>query len=163
LLKKFLSKNKFGDGGEGMSDAPIHGDADEETRQGVRWQFMWSIQALACSPDDQRSLFPDFVCKADELALDYDQSFGLARSWFGAEFTSEQLAALQAIDSRLDAMSRGGTEFDDTLWHEDALSCRSEWEDVRSLAKAALACFRWQQQKPPPGRSLYANGSHEPE
>lgn len=146
-----------------MSDALPRDESDDSARPGARTQFIWCIQALACGPADQLSLFPDFVCKADELALDFDHWFGVAQSWFGDEITDEQLAALKAIDSHLDAMSNGGAEFTEDLWYEGALSTRKEWEDVRSLAKSALACFGWPVQKPPYGRSLYANGTHGPE
>ncbi len=38
-------------------------DWEDDTRRGVRNQFRWSLQALACDADVQLTLFPDFVCK----------------------------------------------------------------------------------------------------
>lgn len=129
-----------------------------EGRSGVRDQFRWSLQALAMNAEVQQSLFPDFVCKADELALDYDHWSEVARSFFGAEFSGDQLAAIQAIDRHLDAMSRGGAVFDEQLWSEEALGTRPQWVELRSLAQLALSKFGWPADKPPCARSLYVPG-----
>jgi len=131
-------------------------DWEDDTRRGARNQFRWSLQALACEPDDQLALFPDFVCKPYELVSDYDHWSNVARSFFAGLFSDDQLTALQAIDVRIDTMSRGGTDFEETLWNEDAMATRSEWEELRSLSKSALASFDWPTEKPPWGRSLYA-------
>jgi hypothetical protein len=131
---------------------------EDDTRRGVRDQFRWSLQALACNSDDQLTLFPDFTCKPDELVSDYDNWSIGARSHFAGLFSDEQLAALRAIDSRIDAMSRGGIEFTEKLWYDDALGTRPEWEVLRSFSKLALKCFDWPLEKPPWGRSLYARG-----
>lgn len=137
-------------------------DWEDDTRRGVRDQFRWSLQALACDPDDQLTLFPDFVCRADELVLDYGHWSEVARSRFAGEFSADQLATLKAIDDRIDAMSYGGAEFEEELWYEEALGTRPKWEELRSLAKAALACFGWPAEKPPWGRSFYASGGPGP-
>ncbi len=55
-------------------------------------------------------------------------------------------------------MSRGGADFEETLWYVDALRTRPEWAELRELSKSALACFGWPTEKPPWGRSLYAPG-----
>ena len=133
-------------------------DWEDDTRRGVRDQFRWSLQALACDADDQLTLFPDFVCTTCELVSDYANWSSAARSYFAGLFSEDQLSALQAIDSRLDAISLGGAEFKETLWCKEALATRPEWEDLRSLSKSALACFSWPAEKPPWGRSLYARG-----
>ena len=129
---------------------------EDDDRRGVRDQFRWSLQALACAPDAQLSLFPDFVCKADELALEYGHWSEVARSFFAGEFDEAQLAALRAIDFRSDAMGNGGAEFEEDLWSEDALRASPLWEDLRTLAKLALAKLGWPAETPPCGRSLYA-------
>jgi hypothetical protein len=133
-------------------------DWEDDTRRGVRNQFRWSLQALACDADDQRSLFPNSVDTLYELVSDYDHWSKTAQSYFAGLFSKDQLAALRAIDSRIDAMSRGGREYDKSLWYDDALNSRREWEELRSLSKSALACFDWPLEKPPWGRSLYARG-----
>jgi hypothetical protein len=95
-------------------------DWENDTRRGVREQFRWSLQALACDPDDQLTLFPDFVCKADELVLDYGHWSEVALSRFAGEFSADQLATLKVIDDRIDAMSYGGAQFEEELWYEEA-------------------------------------------
>jgi hypothetical protein len=130
----------------------------DEDRTVVRNQFQWSIQALAMDAEVQRSLFPTFVCKADELALDYSDWSRVARSLFASEWSGDQLKALGAIDIRLDAMSRGGSEFDEELWSEDALTSRPQWDELRSLARAALVQLGWSVEAPPFGRSAYVPG-----
>ena len=131
----------------------------EVDREGIRNQFRWSLQALAVSAEAQRSLFPDFVSKTDELVLDFDHWFWAARSILDEKFSDEQCEALQAIDRRLGAMSREGVEFDEELWWEESLGDRPEWEDVRAMAKLALARLGWTAEKPPSGRAFYSNGS----
>lgn len=133
-------------------------DWEDDTRRGARNQFRWSLQALACEPEDQLTLFPNFVCKPDELVADFAHWSKVARSFFAGLFSDDQLIALQAIDRHISAMSRGGTDFEETLWHEDALGSRPEWRALRELSKSALACFDWPMEKPPWGRSLYARG-----
>ncbi len=39
---------------------------------GMMTRLQHSLQALAVPADVQLGLFPDFVCKVDELALDFD-------------------------------------------------------------------------------------------
>ncbi len=114
------------------------GQTDEDHAD-ARDQSRWSLQALAMDTDVQRSLFPDFVCKADELALDYGHWFEVARSRFASDFTNGQLHALHVINLRLEAMSRLGPEFDAGLWTEAALGSRLEWAELRSLSRCASA------------------------
>ena len=135
---------------------------DEANRDGVRDQFLWSLQALACDADAQLSLFPDFVCKADELAHDYGHWSEFVRSRFAGEFSGAQLAILQQIDDRLDAMGNGGTEFEEELWSENALRMRPQWEELRTLARLALAKLGWPTETPPWGRSFYVRSGPAP-
>jgi hypothetical protein len=118
----------------------------------------WSLQALATDATGQRSLFPDFVCRPDELALDYSHWSDVARSLLASEFSSEQLETLRAIDLRLAAMSAGGPEFDAELWSDRGLESDARWEELRSLARAALTRLQWPVESPPPRRSVYVPG-----
>ena len=131
-------------------------------RNGVRDQFLWSLQALACDADTQLSLFPEFVCKADELALDYGHWSEVARSCFAGEFSAAQLATLREIDRRLDAMGNGGTEFSEELWLEDALRVEPQWGELRTLARLALTELDWPTETPPWGRSFHVPGGPGP-
>lgn len=133
-------------------------DWEDEIRQGVRNQFRWSLQALACSAEHQFALFPNFVSTPYELASDFDHWSKAALSKFAEMISEDQIAAVRAVDEQMKAMSRGGQLFDEALWNDEALGARPEWEQLRSLSKAALACFDWPIEKPPWGRSVYSGG-----
>lgn len=106
-------------------------------------QLRRSLQALAISGSGQRALFPDFVVKADELALDFDHWFAVIRSNYASDLTRPQADALVMIDQKLATISRDGAEFDVELWTEEALSGSEHWADVRRLAASALEAFGW--------------------
>jgi hypothetical protein len=101
-------------------------------------RLMHSVQALAQPPDVQLGLFPDFVCKADELALDFDNFWSCAKGNDGERLTAEQTSILDAINSELDAMS-GSVNAE--LWTDDALRENLQWAHIRELAKATLVAF----------------------
>ena len=62
-------------------------------------QLKWAVQALAAEPESQLRLFPDFVCKPDELVLEFDhwKQATIWRETLG--ITSGQLESLDAIES----------------------------------------------------------------
>jgi hypothetical protein len=106
-------------------------------------QLRRSLQALAISGSGQRALFPDFVVKADELALDFDHWFAAIRSNYASDLTRLQADALAMIDQKLTTISRDGAEFDVELWTDEALNSSEHWADVRRLAASALEAFGW--------------------
>ena len=74
----------------------------------LRWalpELKRSLRALALPAEAQLGLFPDFVCKADELALDLDEWYRRVASNGAARVTDEQRHHLAALDARLSAMS----------------------------------------------------------
>ncbi len=95
------------------------------------------LQALAMPAEVQLTLEPDGTNKADELALNFDDVFGMNRSG-RFPLTPKQTRALNSVDAALEDMS-GPKPF----WTEEALRTAGEWENVRSLAKEALRAFRW--------------------
>jgi hypothetical protein len=104
-------------------------------------QLRWSLQALAAAGSDQRTLFPDHVVTADELAFDFDHWAGVIRSNYERDLSRPQAESLGAIDQKLATMSRDGVEFDLELWTEAALSTSEHWAGVRRLATSALEAF----------------------
>lgn len=110
-------------------------------RDWILSSFKNAVQILAAPVDAQLQYFPDFVCVTDELALDFDHWQVVFISNFGDEATREQLAALAAIDERLDSLSRGGSEFDENFWTDEALRSSARWEELRHLAARALTTF----------------------
>ncbi len=113
---------------------------------GLMTRLQHSLQALAVPADLQLGLFPDFVCKVDALALDFDHWRLCVVDNFQARLTDQQKTLLATLDSRLEAMS--GPERA-PLWTEEALRTRSEWEDVRHLAQETLVTFGWEGDVPP--------------
>ncbi len=115
-----------------------------------------ALQALALPPRVQLGLLPDFVCKADELALDFDHWCSTVvqrEDWSLTEFQRSQLVAL---DGALTDMSSAEQRL---LWTDDAMTDRPEWQHVRMLAQAALAAFGWTLETPPSYRHEYINSN----
>jgi hypothetical protein len=111
-------------------------------------QLKWALQALAASPDNQASLFPEFVSVPDELALDFDHWRDVAVS-NSQDLSPRQLHSLAVIDAHLKKMSRNGSDFDATYWTLDGLRTHLRWSYARELAKNALAEFGWAVELPP--------------
>jgi hypothetical protein len=109
------------------------------------------VQALAQPAHVQLTLFPDFVCKADELALDFDRWREVVLADPDGALTPLQRAALEALDAQLAAMSGSDKPF----WEEDALADALEWGRVRQLAKDTLRAFGWAMAVPPKDRAVY--------
>ncbi len=64
---------------------------------GMMRRLKHSLQALAMPAEVQLSLYPDFVCKADELALDFDQWKDCVNSNGVGVLTDLQRRALTAL------------------------------------------------------------------
>lgn len=105
-----------------------------------------SLQALAAPPDTQLGIYPDFVCKADELALDFDDWFAMSERFLSAK----QIGALEPIMSLLDGMSGPGGP-----WSEEDLRTDARWEQIRGLAKRALRVFKWPIEQPPTSPDVF--------
>ena len=117
----------------------------------MRDQLQRAILALAQPAEVQLSLFPDFVCKADELALDFED--GLYELVGHEETTTpSQRAAVDALDNLLFRMSGKKNA---AFWTEDAVRSHPAWEEVRIAAKAALLAFGWEFRLPPPSGAIY--------
>jgi len=108
-----------------------------------------ALQLLACPAETQIKLIPSFACVTDELALDLDHWTEVVLDNFRCELTEEQISSLTAIDQKFDLLSRGGIEFSEEFWTEDALRKSAEWEKIRQMAKEALHRFGWPVETPP--------------
>jgi hypothetical protein len=114
-----------------------------------------ALQALATSADSQLDLFPEFVCKVDELALNFDHWNRCVLSNDESALTNEQKSLLSQLDCILTEMSNRGNQ---SLWTETALRDNAEWESVRDMAKATLASFTWSVECPPSYKHEYVSG-----
>lgn len=124
---------------------------DSETRargDGVLEQLCHSLQLLASPAQAQLSHFPaGWVVLTDEMALDFDHwAQCLSTYW---KPSNEQLVQLSRLDDFLSKMS---TSLYSDFWTDEALSSDPRWEQVRTLAKAALVSFGWSIEVPPPAR-----------
>jgi hypothetical protein len=122
-------------------------------------ELCWSIQALALPAADQLALYPDFTCKADELALDFDTWQAVVQGNFGDSLSESQRVGLDTINDRFISLSRNGANYYPDFWTESALFNDANWVEVRRLAHAALDSFGWQLNHPPSNRSAYVQAS----
>lgn len=115
-------------------------------------QLKWSVQALAQPAEVQVTLFPVFVCVADELALDL-QNWLLAAKGQNIPLGPAAISRITDIDQELSALSGKAHE---EFWNVHALKNDMRWENIRERARAALAAAGWENAAPPFGRSTYA-------
>jgi hypothetical protein len=125
------------------------------SRQGILDRLKHSIQLLGCPAEMQLKLLPVFVCKADELALDFDNWKTVALKNFGPQLTEYQLHCLSALDERLTELSRSNPE----IWTENAMRESVEWQRIREVALVALEAFGWHLETPPTHADEYVGGS----
>lgn len=114
-----------------------------------------ALRALAGPVDEQLARFPNFVVKADELALDFADAHLLFEQCQQLEFTAAQREAVAAVDRLLDRMS--GPERA-ALWTEQALREAPEWDRVRTAAKVALRELGYAEGRVPPSDAKYIPG-----
>ena len=104
-----------------------------------------SVQALAADADVQLSIYPEFMCRVDELALDFDHWFEVGRQFL----TPDQISVLEPILAQLGEMS--GPE---GPWAEEDLATDPRWEDIRAKAAHALDILGWPHDPPPPSSDV---------
>lgn len=117
----------------------------------MRDQLQKAVLALAQPADVQLSLFPDFVCKADELALDFEDGL-YELVGHENEITAEQKAAVGTLSQIITRMS--GKQ-NSSFWTEEALHTHPTWEEIRSAAKATAAAFGWELRCPTTSDAMY--------
>jgi len=113
-----------------------------------------SLQPLACPPEIQLKMLPRFVCKADELALDFDLWREVVLSNFRSELSTDQMCCIESIDQSLAQLTRMGPE----CWTEEAVRQSEEWKRVRTLAADALDAFGWPLETPPSHADEFVGG-----
>jgi hypothetical protein len=104
-----------------------------------------SVQLLASSPAVQLQLLPEYVCRADELALEFDHWREVAVHNYRDNFSKDQLSALTRLDEKLDRLTIEGREH----WTDDAVRLSPEWQSIRCLALRVLEVFGWPVEAPP--------------
>ncbi len=120
----------------------------------MRTQLQRAVRALMQPADIQLSYFPDFVCKADELALDFEDGL-YERVGHEDEYPAEQRAAIDALGASLRAMGGGHNA---VFWTDEAVRSHSRWEEVRRLAEAIVRACGWSPEPPGPSGAVYIPG-----
>lgn len=112
---------------------------DDKSR--IQDQMRQSLEALALDAKSQIKLH-EGAAVADELALDFDAIY--QAYVFNVETSSsvELLKILKNIDEKLTDMSRGGEDFADGLWSDQALYDNDKWHELRKLASDALKLMK---------------------
>jgi hypothetical protein len=119
-------------------------------------EFRYSLQALAQPSYVQLAIYPDWVVKVEELALDYDHWYACVRP-YTQYLSHDQKALLDEIAHRFDALT--GTA-NSSLWTEEALEMSREWAEIRRLAQDALTLLGWRGEYEGTNRStVYIRGS----
>lgn len=122
-------------------------------------QLRHSLQRLAQLPAAQVALFPSLVVLGDELARSFDDALRAFRA-SAHEASAAQLRSLQQLDDYLSELSGSQNE---AFWIEPiALAVDPRWQQVRDLASAALAAFRWPAEAPERERAVNVSAGQVP-
>jgi len=105
-------------------------------------QLMWALQALAQPVTVQISLFPHYVCVADELANDFSDALLNLKT----ELNTADLEVLMELDNKLNDI--GGKQ-NAQYWTDTALEKNEIWNEIRRLSVRILNYFNWRHDLPP--------------
>jgi hypothetical protein len=117
------------------------------------FKLEWSVRALAQRADIQTSLFPEFACVADELALEFETSLKQARDE-QVQMSQEASDRLEELDAALAAISGPHNQ---EFWEDEALATRREWADIRTCAESVCLAMGWPTDPPPVASNLYVS------
>lgn len=123
-------------------------------RSAIFERLKHSVQLLACPPEVQLRMLPCFVCKADELALDFALWREIVLNNFRTELSTDQMSRIESVDRSLSQLTRMRPE----CWTEEAVRESEEWKLVRALAADALDSFGWRLETPPSPADEFVGG-----
>jgi hypothetical protein len=118
---------------------------DDDLEMAILKRLKHSLQLLALPPEKQLDLLPPFVCKGDELALEFDHWREVTFRNYRGQLSVDQISALVELDEKLNWLTKSGAQH----WTDEAVRTSSEWQDVRNLAAKALQAFSWPAETPP--------------
>jgi hypothetical protein len=121
----------------------------EDTAFGVLKQLRLTLQLLASDVQDQADHFPPpyFFVFSEEMIDDFDHWANCTPTYW--KLSHEQTTKLTALNEFLDRMS---WQQDPCVGPDEALFTDPQWDEIRTLAKAALNAFGWPVEVPPPAR-----------
>ena len=115
-------------------------------------KIKWVTQVFAQNSEVQKSLFPEFVNVADELAVEWEIALDELKE--NSEFTEEQRLAIKMLDDYMLSIS-GPANIQ--YWNNDALCHSTEWRNMRKLAKNILNIMGWDFITPQKSDAIYIN------
>ena len=118
-----------------------------------------SLQLLASPATTQLNLLPDFVCKGDELALEFDHWRLVTLDNYTEELTAAQISALDCLNHALSQLTAKGDQY----WTETSVLTSEEWTVIRGLAANALKVFCWPNEPPPSYGHEYVGTDNPPD
>ncbi|XKM14527.1 hypothetical protein RCS94_04955 [Orbaceae bacterium ac157xtp] len=118
-------------------------------------KIKWVTQAIAQPCEIQKSLFPDFVNVADELAVEWEIALDeLDDSNFLSSITNEQRRIIKKLDDYMLSIS-GPANIQ--YWNNDALCQSAEWQRMREMAIDILSIMQWEKIVPIKQNAIYIN------
>jgi hypothetical protein len=118
-------------------------------------KIKWVTQAIAQSCDIQKSLFPDFVNVADELAIEWEMALDELNDPNTASLiTDQQLNTIKKLDDYILSIS-GSNNIQ--YWNDIALCQSKEWQRIREMAIDILSIMKWEKIVPSKSKAIYIN------
>lgn len=124
----------------------MHAMSDED--EAAFLQLQWATRALAADAEAQLGLFPAFVDTPFELVDEFE-------NWFRATVWRSSLGMSPVQAAALRKLSNALAALPESELSESAVRASPAWEQLRSLARSAIECFRWSSELPPLERSAY--------
>ena len=101
-----------------------------------RRRLVESVVLLASGAAEQQQVLPEWVVRADEIALIFDECYQYVGELAQQDrLNDRQIEVLRSIGQRLEAMS-GQSQA--ALWTDQALAADSNWQWIRQRARDAL-------------------------
>ena len=116
-------------------------------------KLKWITQVIALPYETQKSLFPDFVNVADEIAIEWEMALDELNDSNVASFiTFQQRALINKLDDYILSIS-GSNNIQ--YWNNDALCKSPEWQKMREMAMDILSIMKWEKIIPPKSDAIY--------
>lgn len=116
-------------------------------------KIKWVTQAIAQPCKIQKSLFPDFVNVADELAVDWELALDeLNDPCIAILITDEQRKTIKRLDDYMLSISGPNNM---QYWNNDALCQSGEWQRMREMATDILSIMQREKTVPTKSEAIY--------
>src|SRR5690349_17421841 len=99
----------------------------DNKKSGILERLKHSVQLLASPAEVQLGLVPAFVCKADELALEFDHWWEVTRSNYSAILSADEQSALIATQQKVASLTENAKE----EWTDQAVTNSPHWKEIR--------------------------------